>query len=44
MPFVWEIVAVQFTCVAAPHGRSTITTGACGNTDGLIYLVTALLP
>ena len=36
--------AVQFTCVAAPRGRSTITAGSYGNTDGLIYPVTALLP
>ena len=34
--FVWEIVAVQFTCAAAPHGRPTMTAAACGITDGLI--------
>ena len=36
IPFVWKIVAVQFTCAAAPHGRPTMTATACGNTDGLI--------
>ena len=31
------------SCGAAPRGRSTKTAGAYGNTNGLIYPVTALL-